>query len=163
MGAAVEDVHHRNGESVGVLTAEIAIERNVEIVCRGTRAGDGGGKNGVGAQLGLVVRAVSGNHRLVECIDIVGIHTGKRLVDDRIGVVDCLGHALAAKALLVAVAKLKCLKFAGGCAAGGCAGAGDAAAEQDIGLNGGITAGVDDFACDDLFDLGRIHSLISFF
>ena len=56
--AAVEDVHHRHRQHVGVDAAEVAVERQLELVGRGLGHGQRHAEDGVGAEPGLVVGAV---------------------------------------------------------------------------------------------------------
>ena len=56
--AAVDDVHHRHREHLGVRSAEIFEERNAELRGGRLRVGERDGEDGVGAELGFVRRAV---------------------------------------------------------------------------------------------------------
>ena len=68
---------------------------------------------------------------------------------------DGLQHALAEVAVLVAVAEFAGFVFAGG-GAGGDGGAAEGAAfEEDVDFDGGIAAGIDDFAAGDFPDTER--------
>ena len=64
--AAVDDVHHRHGQHVGVGAADVAVQRQLQLV--GGRPGDGeaGAEDGVGAEAGLVVGAVEVEQGLVD-------------------------------------------------------------------------------------------------
>src|SRR5699024_6307395 len=108
-------------------------------------------------QTGLVLGAVRGDHGAVHGVDVGGVHAGQRLVDDGIDVLHSLGHALAAVAGSVAVPQLQGLEFASGSAAGGRAPGNGAVGQADFRLYGGIAAGVNDLAPDDLFDLKIAH------
>ena len=56
--AAVDDVHHRYGQDVGVGAADVAVERKLELVGRGLGDGQAGAEDRVGAEASLVVGAV---------------------------------------------------------------------------------------------------------
>ena len=58
VGAAVEDVHHRHRQHVGVGAADVAVQRQAELVGRGLGHGQRHAEDGVGAEAGLVVGAV---------------------------------------------------------------------------------------------------------
>jgi hypothetical protein len=60
VGAAVDDVHHRDGQDVGVEAAEVAVEGDFEGVGGGAGDGHGDAEHGVGAELGLGFGAVEG-------------------------------------------------------------------------------------------------------
>ena len=55
--AAVEDVHHRHRQQVGVGPADVAVERQPGRLGRGLGDGERGAEDRVGAQVGLVGRA----------------------------------------------------------------------------------------------------------
>ena len=56
--AAVEDVHHRDGQDVRVGAADVAEERQPGRLGRGVRDGERDAEDGVGAEVLLVGRAV---------------------------------------------------------------------------------------------------------
>ena len=58
VGAAVEDVHHRHRQHVGVGAADVAVQRQLELVGGGLGHGEGHAEDGVGAEAALVVGAV---------------------------------------------------------------------------------------------------------
>ena len=58
MHAAVEDVHHRYRQHVGVGAADVAVQRQLELGGGGLGDGQRHAENGVGAEPALVVRAV---------------------------------------------------------------------------------------------------------
>ena len=60
-------------------------------------------------------------------------------------------------AALVAVAQLQSLELAGGSAGGGTAAGNRAVGQSDLGLNGGISAGVQDLAADHRFNFQIVH------
>lgn len=73
--------------------------------------------------------------------------------EDLVDVVDSLGDTLAHVLLLVGITQFHGLVLASGCT-GGHGSAEDAQVSDDVGLYGGVTAGVEDLACLDLLDGG---------
>ena len=72
MCAAVDDVHHRNGENVCVAAADIFVKGKTEIVGCGFGYCERYAEDGVGAEVRLGVGAVEGEHlfvdgNLIEC------------------------------------------------------------------------------------------------
>ena len=152
VGAAVEDVHHRDGQAVAADAAQEAVQRDIQAGGRRAGAGDGDSQDGIGAQVALVLGAVGFDHRSVDGVNIGSVHAQQGVVDDGIDVFDRLLHALAQIAGLVAVAQLEGLKFARGRAAGGHAAADGAVDQRHFRFNGGVSAGVKNLAADDLFN-----------
>ena len=146
MCAAVENVHHRDGEPVARNAAQETVEGDAQLVRRCLAAGDGDREDRVRAQLGLVLGAVRRDHCLVDRIDVGSVHAAKRVVDDGVDVVDRLGNALAAETLLVAVAKFERLELARGRAARSRASADGAACKHNFRFNGRVAAGIDDLS-----------------
>ena len=151
MRAAVEDVHHRHRQQVRVGAADVAVERQVRAVRGGPGDGERDAEDRVGAELGLVGRAVELEHRLVDQPLVVGLEALDRRGDVLDDGLDGLLHALAEVAL-AAVAQLDRLEGAGGRAAGH-RGAGErAVVEGDLDLDGGVAARVEDLAGADSCD-----------
>ncbi len=126
----------------------------------GAGGGHGDGEDGVGAELGLVVGAVDGDHGGVDEALVGGVHAGELGGEDGLDVFDGLEDAFAEVDGLVAVAQLDGLVLAGG-GAGGDGGAADGSAvEDDVGFDGGVAAGVEDFACVDRDDLGHVAPVV---
>ena len=64
--AAVDDVHHRHRQHVGVRAADVAVQRQLELGGGGLGDGQRHAEDGVGAEPGLVVRAVEGDELAVD-------------------------------------------------------------------------------------------------
>ncbi len=156
MAAAVDDVHHGSGQDAGVDAAEVTVERELEGFSRGAGAGHGDGEDGVRAEAGLVLGAVDGDHGGVDQALIAGIHAGELRSEDGLDVLDGEQHALAEVVLFVSIAEFYGLVLAGGGSAGDGSATFGSAIEDDVGLYGGIAAGVEDFACVDGDDLGHV-------
>ena len=120
--------------------AQVAIERQVEALGRGAGDGHAGAQDGVGAQLGLVRGAVQRQHRLVDGDLVERVHAEQLFGDLVVDVLDGLQHALAAVAALVAVAQLKRLVHAGGCAGRHRRPPHHIVFQPDLHLNGGVAA-----------------------
>ena len=153
--AAVDDVHHRHRQHVGVRAADVAEERQLGGGGGGLRDGEADAEDRVRAEVRLVLGAVGRDQGRVDDALVGGVDAldGRaELVDDG---GDGLLDALAAVALLVAVAQLVGLERAGG-GAGGDGGAGDhAVLEQDLDLDGRVAARVQDLAGVDGVDGGH--------
>ena len=95
MRAAIDDVHHRHRQDMGVGAADIAVERQAGRL--GRRLGDGqrDAEDGVGAEPLLVGRAVELDHRLVDVDLVLGFHAADRLEDLAVDGLDRLLDALA--------------------------------------------------------------------
>ena len=156
VGAAVEDVHHGGGEDAGVDAAEVAIERETEGEGGGAGGGHGDGEDGVGAEGGFVVGVVELEHGGVEEALVGGVHAGELGGDDALDVIDGLENAFAEVVGLVVVAELDGLVLAGRGSGGDGGAAADVAFEDDVGFDGGIAAGVEDFAGGDGDDVGAV-------
>jgi hypothetical protein len=153
VGAAVDDVHHGDGQGVGIEAAEVAVQRDFEGVGGGAGDGHGDAEHGVGAELGLGFGAVELEQGGIDGGLVAGIHAGERLGDGAVDVLDGLEGAFAEIALGVAVAQFEGFVDAGGGAGGDGGAAEHAAGKDDIGFEGGIAAGVEDFAGADGYDL----------
>ena len=156
VGAAVEDVHHGRGQEAGVDAAEVAVERELERFGGGAGDGHGDGEDGVGAELGFVFGAVDGDHGGVDEALVGGVHAGEFGGEDGLDVFDGVEDAFAEVVVLVAVAEFDGFVLAGGGSAGNGGAAFGSAVEEDVGFDGGVSAGVEDFAGVDRDDLGHV-------
>mgnify|MGYP007129178017 CR=1 FL=1 len=107
MRTAVDDVHHRHGQRLGIHTADVAVERQTEIVGGSAGYGQRNTQDGVGAQLRFGRRTVQRDHRLVDAHLIRYAHTDDRRSDDVIHVLHRLLDAFARITALVAVTQFK--------------------------------------------------------
>jgi hypothetical protein len=136
---------------MGVRSADVAVQRQLELGGGGLGHGQRDAEDGVGAQAGLVVGAVQVEQQPVDVALLEGVEADQGVVDLAVDVADGLEHALAAVAL-VAVAQLDGLEGAGGGARGDDGSARGPRVEDDLDLDGGIAAGVEDLASDDVLD-----------
>ena len=66
MGAAIDDVGHRDGEDFGVGAAEVFEEGKVQTGGGGLGVGQGNGENGVGAEDGFGFGAIQLQHDAID-------------------------------------------------------------------------------------------------
>ena len=100
MRTAVDDVHHRHGQRLGIHTADVAVERQTEIVGGSAGYGQRNTQDGVGAQLRFGRRTVQRDHRLVDAHLIRYAHTDDRRSNDVIHVLHRLLDTFARITLL---------------------------------------------------------------
>ena len=138
MCAAVEHVHHRHRQRLGVAAADVVIQALAGRQRAGLRAREGHAENSIGAETGLVRGAVQLDEQLVDGGLVEDVHALQRLSDLDVDVLNCLEHALAEVTALIAVAQLASLVDTGrnGSAANG------AVVERDLDFHGRIAAGV---------------------
>ncbi len=151
VGAAVEHVHHRHRQHVGVGAAHVAVQRDVQLDGGGLGDGERGAQDGVGAQAGLVVGAVEIEQGLIAVALVQGVAALELVADLAVHVGHGDGDALAAVAV-AAVSQLDRLELTGGGARGHRGTADGTGVEDDLDLDGGVAAGVEDLAADDGFD-----------
>ncbi len=161
MRPAVEHVHHGHRHDPRARPAQVLVERQAALVGAGTRDGQRHPEKGVGAEAGLVGRAVELEQRAVhrgllrrlEAFDLGG---------DRLRhVAHRLAHALAAVARVVVVAQLDRLARARRGARGHHGAAEGARVEPHLDLHRGVAAGVEDLARVDGADLGHAQAFRS--
>ena len=107
MSAAVDDVHHRNGERVGVAATDVAIEGQTESVGSSLGTSEADAEDGVGTELALGGSAVQSQHLVVQCALVQHAVTLEGGSDDFVHVLHSLQGTLAEVAVLVAVAEFE--------------------------------------------------------
>ena len=93
--AAIDNVHHRHGQSAGIGAADIAKERLPGIFCGGFGSSEGHAKDRVGPEPALVVRAVQFDHGAIDGHLFCGVKANQSLGDLAIYGRNGLEHALA--------------------------------------------------------------------
>ena len=162
MGAAVEDVHHRHGQGLGVDAADVVVQGQVQSGSGGAGAGQGDAEHGVGAEAGLVGGTVELDEQLVDAGLVEDVHAQEGFGYLGVDVLHGTGHALAHVTALVAVTQLAGLIDAGGGAGGNGSAADGAVVEGHFDLNGRIAAAVEDLASLYVNDLKVLfHSAFS--
>ena len=154
--AAVDDVHHRHRQDVGVGAADVAVQRDRQVV--GGRLGDGqaDAEDGVGAEASLVVGAVELEHREVDRPLLVARRAPTQLVGDL--VVDELRppwRTPLPPIAVAAVAQLDRLVLAGGRTRRDGGAAAGPAVQDHLDLDGRVAPGIEDLATDNVHDLAH--------
>ena len=152
VGAAVEDVHHRDRQDVRGLAAEIAPQRQPLLRRRRMGGGKRHGENRVGAQPRLVRRAVERDQHPVERRLAGGVLTAHRGRDLAVDVVDRAGDALA-HPVRATVAQLGRLELAGRGARRDGRPPPRPRAHAELDFHRGVTAAVEDLAGVNMLDL----------
>src|SRR5699024_3406843 len=155
--SAVEDVHHRYGQQMGVRPADVAKERQIGRVCGRLRDSERDAEDRVGAELGLVRCTVEVDQGLVDEALLV------RVVSDqcRVDVVEYAEHGLLdsfARVSGATVAQLDCLELAGRRTRRDGRPADRPVVERHLDLDGRITARIENLAGSDGFDTGHSYS-----
>ena len=155
MNAAIDDVYHRHWKKPCRGAAHVSVKR--QTIGRRRRLGHGKGhaQDGVGAEPGLVRRAVKCDQGFINLDLRFGLHAAERVHDLAIDRFDRGPHTLALIARFVAVSQFDGFMGAGRCARGHRGAAARAAGQDDVGLDGGIAARVEDLARGDFDDLGQ--------
>ena len=152
VGTAVDDVHHRNRQNFAVAAADVAEQGQIQVVgsCVGT--GQRNTQQSVGTQIALGFGAVEFDHGSVDFDLIHYIHTFQFGEDLFVDIVDSGHNAFAQVTALIAVTQFKSFVFTGGGTGGDCCTAFDAAFESYFDFEGGVAAGIEDFAGVDIID-----------
>ena len=146
MSAAVDDVHHGGGHDFCVDSAEILIQGQAQKFGRGAGCGEGDAQHGVGAEAGLVVRAVEVEQGGVHLHLAQGVKADNGFGNFSVHMFHGLGDALSFIAGRVAIAQLKRFPCAGG-GSGGHGGAAHMAGFQThFHFHSGVAAGIQNFA-----------------
>ena len=148
--APVDDVHHRHRQYVGVGTADVAIEGDVEVLGSSLSHGERDAEDSVSAELALGLGAVKGDHLEVDLTLVEGAHTIELRGDDVVDVLNSLEDALTEVAALVSVTELESFVFPCGGTTRYSSAADDAASQMYVYLYGRIPTRVEDLAADDL-------------
>ncbi len=113
MGAAVDDVHHRQGQLTGIGAADIFVERHACLFGSSLGNSQGDPQDGVGTQVALEFGAVNLQHPLVDPHLITGFHADQFISDLVVDIIHRLQHPFAQVAAFVAVPQFQCLTLAG--------------------------------------------------
>ena len=154
VGATVEHVHHRHREDVCGLAAEIPPQRLPLLGRRRVCGGQRHREHRVGAQPGLVGRAVEGDQRPVERRLSGRIETANRRRDLAVDILHRLGDALA-QPRRAAVAQFGGLELAGRRARGHCRPTPRPGGDRQLHLDRRVAATVEDLTGVDVLDLAH--------
>ena len=95
MGAAIDDVHHRNGKLHRARAAKVAVQRQAGFFCSSARHSHGDSQGGVGAKAGFVMGAIKLiDGAIQECL-LTGIETHHRFSNFGIDILNGLENAFA--------------------------------------------------------------------
>ncbi len=159
----VDDVHHRHRHGVdaggAVQVGDVRVQRHALGLCSSLGSSQGNSQDGVGAQSSLVLGAVQLDHRAVQLGLSGRITANQQLADGAIDIGNSLEHALAQITALVAITQFQRFARTGG-GAGGCASAAhDAAFQNHVRFNGGVTARVQNLTALDINDFCHLYLL----
>ena len=157
--AAVHDVHHGNGQDLGVDAAQILIQGQAQAVCGSVGCGHGNAQDGVGAQIALVLRAVQFQEQRVQCGLVHDVHAYDGRCDDVVDVIDSLLYALAAVALLVAVPQFHRFVDAGAGAGRNDRSSHGIVVQPELDFHRRVASAVQDLSC--VYFIDACHSLTS--
>ena len=150
MRAAIDDVHHRNGQRYGPHAAEVAVERQTGFLSGSARHGHGDCEHRIGAETALVFRAVQINHQAVN-VDLIGRFCAEHGIGDFArNVFHGLENALAAETSRILVAEFNRFTHAGRSARGNRRRCDNAAFKPNFRFNGRIAAAVENLTADDI-------------
>ena len=161
VGAAVDDVHHRDREDIGIGAAEIAVQGDLELSRSRFRDGEGDAEDGVGAEFGLGRGAVEFDHLRVDGALLEGVHADDFRGDNLVDVLDGLQDALAA-VTAAAVAEFKRLVLTGGSTGRNGGDADKTGIKGHFDLDGRVASGVEDFPAENLYDLHNCYRVKTF-
>ena len=156
----VEDVHHGNGQDVSVGAAQVTVEGQTCGLGSSLCNSKGDTENGVCAELALVGGAVQLDHDFIDATLVGSVFVNQFGGDDVVHCVNGVLNTLALVTTLVAIATLNGLECTGGGARRNCCALESAIFKNDLNLNGGVTAGVEDLASSDCFNACHVNSPI---
>ena len=113
VSTAVQDVHHGNGKTVCISAAKESVERDIKSFRCSSCNCDGYCKDGIGAEIGLILCTVSFDHCRINSICIESIHADDGICDHGVDILYGLGNTFAEIAGLIPVAEFECFEFAG--------------------------------------------------
>jgi hypothetical protein len=144
---------------VSVGATNVTEERKVCRVCSSLGNSKRNTEDGVCAETLLVLGAVELNHGAIDEALVSSVEAFECWADFVDDGVDCLLNTLTEVTVLVFVAKFVCFESTGGCTGWDCSAGKHAIFEQNLYLNGGVTARVENFACANGVNEGHSVSL----
>ena len=155
MHAAVDDVHHRHRQRARIDAADMAIQRDAQVLRRGLRDSQRHRQDRVGAETRLVRGAVEVDQDFVDLHLVGRVQAADRIEDLAFDIADRCLHALAAEPLGVVVAQLHRLVRAGRGPGGHGGATHGATVEHHVGFDRGIAAAVEYLAGKDVGNGGH--------
>ena len=135
MGAAIQNIHHGNGQGIGGRAAQKTIERHSVRTGRCPRRGQRGCQYGISPQIRFILCSVRCLHGLIHCPKLGRALPPQRGCQRPFQVFHRFSHPFSAIAAGVAVPQLQRFKFAGGGAAGHCCPSHGAALQPHLGFH----------------------------
>jgi hypothetical protein len=158
--ATIDDVHQRHRQHAGPRSTQVLVKWQIKLHRRGPGRRQRNAQDRVGARLGLVRRAVRGQHRAVQTRLIENIAAGDDRSQDRSDVLASLADALAQIALLVAVTQFQRFVLAGRRARRHGRARHHAGLQRHLDFNRGVAAGIEDFARQNALNHDRAHAAL---
>ncbi|BAC17851.1 conserved hypothetical protein [Corynebacterium efficiens YS-314] len=152
--ATVDDVHHRDGQHVGVRATDVTEQGQTCGIRGGLGHSHGDTQDGVGAQAGLVLGAVQLDHGRIDETLIVGLQAGQLVADLLVDVLNSLENTLA-QVTISAVTQLVRLVDTGGRSGGNAGNAVGTVIQENLCLDGRVTAGIHDLASKYVHDFSH--------
>ena len=113
--AAVENIHHRYRQSLGIHTANITIQRHTQACSRSLSHRQRSTENGISAQFTLIRSTIQLQQQLVNSHLIKSQLADQSRCDDLTHILHSLAYTLAQETVLVTVTQFHCLVYAGRC------------------------------------------------
>ena len=155
----VDDVHHRHGQRQHLLLARQVAPQAHAAVRRGrVRRRQRDRQQGIRAETRLGLRAIRGDHRGVQPGLVCHVAAHRQRGEFAVHISHGLLHALAKVAAGIAVAQFHGFTAAGAGTRGHGRTAEHAVFQHNIGFDGGVATGVDDFAANNAGNLRHVRS-----
>jgi hypothetical protein len=120
VGAAVEDVHHRDGQNVGINATDVAVERQAKRIGSSFGNCQRSAEHGIGAKAGFVGGAIQIDHGHIDGFLLNSIVSEQGIRDITIDVFNSFENTLAEVAGFIAVSHFQRFVNTGGGARGHC-------------------------------------------
>ena len=156
MCAAVNDIHHRHWKDVGVDSADIAIQGDLEFSGRGARASHRDCKNSVCTELALIRSAIEFNHGAIDESLVTRIHAAQSRGNCGFNVLDCLEHSFPKIVLRIVVAQFHRFVFPSGSSTGNCRSPHGSAGQKYIAFHGRIAPRIQNLARANLLNMTHL-------
>ena len=148
--AAVENIHHWNGQKIcgriRGIPGKIFVERLLQCDGSCARCGHGHSQNSIGAQPRFRRRAIQRNHFVIEGTLLGSIQAGHRFANFAVGIRNCFQNSFAHIARLVSITQFQRFVLASGRARWNRRSADCAGRQRYIGFHSGIAARIDNLA-----------------
>ena len=151
MGTAVQNVHHRHRQHIGIYASHIPVQRHVVMSCRRPGCCPGHCQHGICPQGGFIGCTVQSAHAPVDPVLIQSTLGNQRRRQHMVYIGYCLANAFPIVAAFL-IPQLHCLKHAGGCTAGHTGGTQGTVRQQHLCPDCGIPPGVQHLISSDPFD-----------